>query len=94
MSSFYDYVNSDNKETYDMAYQTVNPANNQLIKQYAAHSDADVEAALQKADALYHSRVGEGDIDQRLPVLHRLADLIQDEPIWRNWVNRGRSRRS
>lgn len=37
-----------------MAYQTVNPANNQLIKQYAAHSDADVEAALQKADALYH----------------------------------------
>jgi succinate-semialdehyde dehydrogenase/glutarate-semialdehyde dehydrogenase len=38
-----------------MAYQTVNPANNQLIKEYPAHSDADVEAALQKADALYHS---------------------------------------
>ena len=31
-----------------MAYQTVNPANNQLIKQYAAHSDADVEAALER----------------------------------------------
>ena len=29
-----------------MAYQTVNPANNQLIKTYPAHSDADVEAAL------------------------------------------------
>ena len=26
-----------------MAYQTVNPANNQLIKTYPAHSDADVE---------------------------------------------------
>lgn len=38
-----------------MAYQTVNPANNQLIKAYPSHSDADVEAALQKADALYHS---------------------------------------
>ncbi len=38
-----------------MAYQTVNPANNQLIKTYPAHSDADVEAALQQADALYHS---------------------------------------
>ncbi|HHX7772050.1 TPA: hypothetical protein ACVNH7_005781, partial [Klebsiella pneumoniae] len=25
-----------------MAYQTVNPANNQLIKTYPAHSDADV----------------------------------------------------
>ena len=37
-----------------MAYQTVNPANNQRIKQNAEHSDADVEAALQKADALYH----------------------------------------
>ena len=34
-----------------MAYQTVNPANNQLIKTYPAHSDADVEAAQQQADA-------------------------------------------
>ena len=39
-----------------MAYQTVNPANNQLIKAYPSHSDADVEAALQKADALSHSQ--------------------------------------
>ncbi len=38
-----------------MAYQTVNPANNQLIKEYPPHTDADIEAALQKADALYHS---------------------------------------
>ncbi|HCR0890574.1 TPA: aldehyde dehydrogenase family protein, partial [Klebsiella aerogenes] len=56
-----------------MAYQTVNPANNQLIKSYPAHSDADVEAALQKADALYHSAWAKGDIAQRLPVLHKLA---------------------
>lgn len=59
-----------------MAYQTVNPANNQLIKAYPAHSDADVEAALQKADALYHSQWAKGNIDQRLPILHKLADLI------------------
>lgn len=31
-----------------MAYQTVNPANNQLIKEYPPHTDADIEAALQK----------------------------------------------
>lgn len=31
-----------------MAYQTVNPANNQLIKEYHPHTDADIEAALQK----------------------------------------------
>lgn len=59
-----------------MAYQTVNPANNQLIKEYPPHTDADIEAALQKADALYHSDWSKGEIDQRLPVLHKLADLI------------------
>ncbi|EPC4577846.1 succinate-semialdehyde dehydrogenase (NADP+) [Klebsiella variicola] len=59
-----------------MAYQTVNPANNQLIKTYPAHSDADVEAALQQADALYHSAWAKGDIEPRLAVLHKLADLI------------------
>lgn len=48
-----------------MAYQTVNPANNQLIKTYPAHSDADVEAALQQADALYHSAWAKGDIEPR-----------------------------
>lgn len=37
-----------------MAYQTVNPATNQLIKEYPSHTDADVEAALKAADALYH----------------------------------------
>ncbi|EIS5429082.1 aldehyde dehydrogenase family protein [Salmonella enterica] len=59
-----------------MAYQTVNPANNQLIKEYPPHTDVDIEAALQKADALYHSDWSKGEIDQRLPVLHKLADLI------------------
>lgn len=56
-----------------MAYQTVNPATNQLIKEYPSHTDADVEAALKAADALYHSDWAKGDISQRLPVLHKLA---------------------
>lgn len=59
-----------------MAYQTVNPATNKLIKAYDNHSDADVEAALKTAHALYKSDWAKGSIDQRLPVLHRLADLI------------------
>ncbi|MXG35996.1 aldehyde dehydrogenase family protein, partial [Escherichia coli] len=59
-----------------MAYQTVNPATNQLIKEYPSHTDADIEAALKAADALYHSDWAKGDISQRLPVLHKLADLI------------------
>jgi hypothetical protein len=56
-----------------MAYQTVNPASNQLIKAYPAHSDKDVEAALKMADVLFHSEWARGDIGQRLPVLHKLA---------------------
>ncbi|HBU93550.1 MAG TPA: succinate-semialdehyde dehydrogenase [Leclercia adecarboxylata] len=59
-----------------MAYQTVNPANNKLIKEYSSHTDADVEAALSTADALYHSDWSKGSIDKRLAVLHKLADLI------------------
>ncbi|MBS5773003.1 MAG: NAD-dependent succinate-semialdehyde dehydrogenase [Enterobacter cloacae] len=60
-----------------MAYQTVNPFNNQLIKAYPSHSDADIEATLRQADALYHSEWAKGSIDQRLPVLHKLADLLE-----------------
>lgn len=62
-----------------MAYQTVNPFTNQLVKEYPLHSDADVQTALKKADALYHSAWAKGDIDQRLPVLHKLADLLDDQ---------------
>ena len=59
-----------------MAYKTVNPANNKLIKEYPSHTDADVEAALSTADALYHSDWSKGSIDKRLAVLYKLADLI------------------
>ncbi|MDU4840427.1 MAG: NAD-dependent succinate-semialdehyde dehydrogenase [Leclercia adecarboxylata] len=59
-----------------MAYKTVNPANNKLIKEYPSHTDADVEVALSTADALYHSDWSKGSIDKRLAVLHKLADLI------------------
>lgn len=59
-----------------MAYQTVNPANNKLIKEYPSHTDADVEAALSTADALYHSDWSKGSMDKRLAVLKKLADLI------------------
>lgn len=62
-----------------MAYQTMNPFTNELVKEYPPHSDADVESALQKADALYHSDWAKGAIDQRLPILHRLADLMEEQ---------------
>ncbi|WP_318374868.1 NAD-dependent succinate-semialdehyde dehydrogenase [Enterobacter sp.] len=62
-----------------MAYQTMNPFTNELVKEYPPHSDAEVESALQKADALYHSDWAKGDIDQRLPILRRLADLMEEQ---------------
>ncbi|QHM96480.1 NAD-dependent succinate-semialdehyde dehydrogenase [Kosakonia sacchari] len=62
-----------------MAYQTVNPFNNQLIKEYPNHSDADIEVALRQADALYHSSWSRGNIEQRLPILHKLADLLENQ---------------
>lgn len=62
-----------------MAYQTINPFTNELVKEYPPHSDADVESTLQKADALYHSDWAKGDIDQRLPILRRLADLMEEQ---------------
>jgi len=62
-----------------MAYQTINPFTNEFVKEYPPHSDADVESALQKADALYHSDWAKGDIDQRLPILRRLADLMEEQ---------------
>ncbi|CAI0752892.1 Succinate-semialdehyde dehydrogenase [NADP(+)] 1 [Serratia fonticola] len=60
-----------------MPYQTVNPFNNQLIKEYTPHNDDQVELALAQADALYHSDWSKDEIIQRLPVLHKLADLME-----------------
>jgi len=57
----------------------MNPFTNELVKEYPPHSDAEVESALQKADALYHSDWAKGDIDQRLPILRRLADLMEEQ---------------
>jgi len=61
-----------------MAYQTVNPFTNQLVKEYPSHTDADIETALKKADALYHSSWSKGDIEKRLPVLLKLANLLEE----------------
>ena len=58
------------------AYQSINPANNQLLKTWPTHDDTSVQHALTTADNLYHSAWCKGDMQPRLQVLHRLADLI------------------
>jgi len=61
---------------HDMAYQTVNPFNNKLIKEYPAHDDQKVQQALATAHELYKSQWAQGDIKPRLQVLHTLSELI------------------
>jgi len=60
-----------------MSYQTINPANNTLIKSWTSHSDEQIEQALATADALYNSNWSKGDIYPRLQVLHALAERIE-----------------
>ncbi|WP_427144794.1 NAD-dependent succinate-semialdehyde dehydrogenase [Rhizobium pisi] len=61
-----------------MAYRTVNPYTEETIREFPEHTDAEVEAALAKADALFHSDWSRGGREQRLAVLARLADLITE----------------
>ncbi|WP_421505217.1 NAD-dependent succinate-semialdehyde dehydrogenase [Erwinia rhapontici] len=59
-----------------MPYQTINPASNKLIKSWPDHSDSQIEQELATADALYHSDWSKGDLQPRVQVLKKLADLI------------------
>ena len=58
------------------SYQSINPANNQLLKSWPSHDEAAVSHALEVADRLFHSSWSKGDIQPRLQVLKKLADLI------------------
>ncbi|MRW84792.1 aldehyde dehydrogenase family protein [Pseudoduganella sp. FT26W] len=60
-----------------MAYQSINPATGALVKTFDNHTDAQVQAALTVAHAVYKSDWSKGDIQPRLAVLDKLADLIE-----------------
>ena len=62
-----------------MAYRTLNPFTEQMVKDYPEHSDAEVEAALARADGLFRSDWSRGDIQTRLAVLDRLAGVLTEE---------------
>lgn len=61
-----------------MAYRTLNPFTEETIQEFADHTDAQVETALAKAQALYHSIWSRGDIAPRLAVLDKLASLLTE----------------
>jgi len=45
-----------------MAYQTVNPTTNELVKTYPNHTDADIAAALDATHKLYKSEWSKGPV--------------------------------
>lgn len=61
-----------------MAYRTLNPFTEQMIQEFSEHTDGEVEAALAKADALYHSSWSKGDIAPRLAILDKLSALLTE----------------
>jgi succinate-semialdehyde dehydrogenase/glutarate-semialdehyde dehydrogenase len=61
-----------------MIYRTLNPATEDLVKAYPAHTATEVEQALATAHALYLSDWSQGPIEPRLAVLSNLAGLISE----------------
>ncbi|WP_260705664.1 NAD-dependent succinate-semialdehyde dehydrogenase [Edaphobacter flagellatus] len=59
-----------------MAYQSLNPFTEEVVRDFPNHTDAEVEAAISKADALFRSDWSQGDRATRLAVLDRLAGVI------------------
>ena len=61
-----------------MAYRTLNPFTEQTLEVFEEHTDAQVEAALAKADAVFRSDWSQGDIQPRLAVLKALAERLTE----------------
>jgi len=59
-----------------MPYQTINPFTEQLVKQYPPHTPEQVEKALAAADATFRAPDWRDDIDRRIAVLAKLAELL------------------
>ena len=61
-----------------MAYRTLNPFTETVVKTYNPHTDDQVEAALAKADGIFRSEWSQGDLAPRLAVLSRMAELLTE----------------
>lgn len=61
-----------------MAYQSINPYTNELLKTYPDATDADLEAALSDAHQLYKTWRND-DPAFRAPYLKKVADLLQEQ---------------
>lgn len=61
-----------------MPYVSVNPTTGEVNKQFPNHTDAEIDTALDRAQALYKSSWSKGPAGPRLAVLQRLAGLVEE----------------
>jgi len=59
-----------------MAYRSINPFTEELVKDYPLHTPQQVDRALAAAHAVFRSAWSRGPIQPRLAVLARLAELL------------------
>ncbi|MCB5082743.1 NAD-dependent succinate-semialdehyde dehydrogenase [Streptococcus mutans] len=60
-----------------MAYKTTYPYTNEVLKEFANNSDADLEKALVTGHALYKKWRVEGGLEERKAQLHKVADILR-----------------
>ena len=60
-----------------MAYKTVNPYNNELVKTYPDATAEEIEEALANGHALYKKWRDE-PVTSRAAILHKIADLLRE----------------
>ncbi|WP_151985034.1 aldehyde dehydrogenase family protein, partial [Acinetobacter radioresistens] len=60
-----------------MSYQSVNPFNNQKLKDYPSHSDQDIQNALDTAEQILKSEWSQ-QVDTRIDVLRKLASNMRE----------------
>ncbi|WHU04282.1 aldehyde dehydrogenase family protein [Sphingomonas sp. NIBR02145] len=61
-----------------MAYVTINPFTEDVVRTYSEHSDAEMEQALATSYALSKSAWANDPVDTRTPILAKLGDLLAE----------------
>lgn len=59
-----------------MAYKTINPFNNEVVKEYDNATKEDINKTLEIDDKLYH-QFKKQPISERAAILHKIADLMR-----------------
>ena len=77
-----------------MAYKTIYPFTNETLKEYANHTDAELEQAIASGHALYKKWRRENNLEERKAQLHKVAELLRrDADKYAETITKDRSGR-